>query len=151
MELSKLRRGEMIAAVGGIVLLFSLLFIDWYKVAGLEGTIAGFGAWDHQGFSGTIANLIILAAGIAAVGLAVVTANSSTVALPVAGSALTAGLGIGAVTMILLRMLFQPGPNGLVDLKVGILIALVGALAVAYGGWESMKEEEGPDRSPGRY
>jgi hypothetical protein len=141
MDLSKLRRGELVAAVGGIVLLFVLLFLDWYKVGGIPGAIGGFGAWDHQGFTGTIANLVILAAGVAAVGLAIVTATSRTVALPVAGSALTAGLGIGAVVMVLLRMLFQPGPGELIDLEFAIWVALAGAIAVAVGGWQSMQEE----------
>jgi hypothetical protein len=148
MDLGKIRRGELIAAVGGIVLLIALFFFDWYTAGTEVSTPLGsfsvegdFGAWDGQGFLGTIANLIILAAALAAVGLAVITATSRTVALPVAASALTAGLGIGAVLMVLLRMLFQPGPNDLIDLKFGILLALIGALVVAYGGWQSMQEE----------
>ena len=32
MDLGKLRRGEIIAAVGGIVLLVSMFFVDWYAV-----------------------------------------------------------------------------------------------------------------------
>jgi hypothetical protein len=138
----------MIAAAGGLVLLIALLFVNWYSAGAEVSTPVGsisvegdFGAWDGQGFLGTLANLIILAAGIAAVGLAIVTATSRTIALPVAASALTATLGIAAVAMVLLRMLFQPGQNELVDLKFGILLALFGALVVAYGGWDSMKEE----------
>src|SRR5437667_7277951 len=128
MDLSKIRGGQRIAAAGGVVLLFSLLFLDWYdrtlfqaQIAG-GGTTAGFGAWDGPGALGILANLVILAAGVAAVGLALLTATSRTVALPVAASALTAGLGIAAVAMVVLRILFQPGPNGLVDLKWGIFI-----------------------------
>jgi hypothetical protein len=124
------------------VLLIALFFFKWYDVQStIFATSASFGPWDHQGFLGTIADLIILAAALAAVGLALVTATSRTVALPVAASALTAGLGIGAVAMVLLRMLFQPGPNSQVDIKFGILLALAAALVVAYGGWQSMKEE----------
>lgn len=148
MELSKLRRGELIAAVGGIVLLITLFFLDWYAVDvnistpfGDIGGGAEFGAWDGQGFTGTIANLVILAAAIAAVGLAVVTATSRTVALPVAASALTAGLGIGAVVMVVLRMLFQPGENEFIELRFGIWLALISSAVIAYGGWEAMKEE----------
>ena len=148
MELSKLRRGELIAAVGGIVLLITLFFFDWYAVDvnistpfGDIGGGAEFGAWDGQGFTGTIANLVILAAAIAAVGLAVVTATSRTVALPVAASALTAGLGIGAVVMVVLRMLFQPGENEFIELRFGIWLALISSAVIAYGGWEAMKEE----------
>jgi hypothetical protein len=148
MDLGKIRGGQLIAAIGGIVLLISLLFLNWYGVGASVQTSFGsisvgadFGAWDGQGFAGTIANLIMLAAGIAAVGLALLTATSRTVALPVAASALTAGLGFAAVAMVVLRILFQPGPNAVVDLKFGIFVALVGALAIAYGGWQSMQEE----------
>ena len=148
MDMSRIRRGEMIAAVGGLVLLIVLLFVNWYSAGAQVSTPLGsvnvegdFGAWDGQGFLGTIANLIILAAAVTAVGLAVLTATSRTVALPVAASAMTAALGIAAVVMVLLRMLFQPGPNELIDLKFGIWLALLSAALVAYGGWESMKEE----------
>jgi len=148
MDLSKLRRGELIAAVGGIVLLITLFFFDWYAVDvnirtpfGDVGGGAEFGAWDGQGFTGTIADLVILAAAIAALGLAFVTATSRTVALPVAASALTAGLGIGAVVMVLLRMVFQPGQNEFIELRFGIWLALISSAVIAYGGWEAMKEE----------
>jgi hypothetical protein len=43
--------------------------------------------------------------------------------------------------MILARMVFQPGPNEVVDLKFGILLALIGAAIVTYGGWRAMQEE----------
>ena len=148
MDLSKLRTGELIAAIGGLVLIVCLLFLNWYGVGisvqtpfGDSSVGADFGAWDGQGFLGTLANLVILAAGVAAVGLAVVTAGSRSVALPVAASTLTTTLGIGAVLMVIGRMLLQPGPNGIVDLKYGIFVALVGSVAVAYGGWQGMQEE----------
>lgn len=152
MDFSKLRTGELIAAVGGLILLVAMFAFDWYEVSGGVGALleqfgqtidvdTGIKAWDGQGFFGTIANLVILAAAVAAITLAILTATSSNVALPVAASAITAGLGIGAVAMILLRMVFQPGPNEVVDLRFGILLALVGAAIVAYGGWQSMQEE----------
>src|SRR5687768_14555896 len=149
MDLGKLRRGEMIAAAGGIVLLVAMFFVDWYaggaNVSTPFGDVSveggGFGPWDGQGFTGTIADLVILAAAIAAVGLAVVTATSRTVALPVAASALTAGLGIAAVVMVLLRMVFQPGAHEFVELRFGIWLALISSAVIAYGGWEAMKDE----------
>ena len=149
MDLGKLRRGELIAAVAGIVLLISLFFLDWYAVdinlstpfGDVSGSGLEFGAWDGQGFTGTIANLVILAAAIAAVGLALVTATSRTVALPVAASALTAGLGIAAFVMVFLRMVFQPGDNEFIELRFGIWLALIATAAIAYGGWDSMREE----------
>jgi hypothetical protein len=149
MDFGKLRRGELIAAVGGLLLLITLFFVDWYSAGasvtlplGTTVSVSGdFGPWDGEGFLGFIANIVILAAALSAVGLAILTATSRTIALPVAASALTTALGIGAVLMVLLRMVFQPGPNELIDLKFGILLALIAALIVTYGGWESMKEE----------
>jgi hypothetical protein len=149
MNFGKLRRGELIAAVGGLLLLITLFLVDWYSAGasvtlplGTTVSVSGdFGAWDGEGFLGFIANLVILAAALSAVGLAILTATSRTIALPVAASALTTALGIAAVVMVLMRMVFQPGPNELIDLKFGILLALIAALIVTYGGWESMKEE----------
>jgi hypothetical protein len=148
MDLSKLRTGELVAAIGGLVLLISLLFVNWYGVGGTVDTPFGsfsvggdFGAWDHQGFFGTIANLLILAAALTAILLAVVTATSRTVDLPVASSAVTTGFGITAVVLVLARMLLQPGPNGSVDLKFGIWLALIASVAIAWGGWRAMQDE----------
>lgn len=149
MDIGKLRRGELIAAVGGIVLLIAMFGVDWYAggadvstpFGNVEVEGSGFGPWDGQGFTGTIASLVILAAALAAIGLAVLTATSRTVALPVAASALTAGLGVAAVVMVFLRMIFQPGPNEFVELRFGIWLALISSAVIAYGGWEAMKEE----------
>ena len=151
MDFSKIRTGELIAAIGGLVLLVAMFAFDWYEISGFGGLVEQFGetvgvdtgikAWDGQGFFGTIANLVVLAAGVAAVTLAILTATSRNVALPVAASAITAGFGIGAVVMIVLRMVFQPGPNEVVDLRFGIVLAVFGAAMVAYGGWQSMQEE----------
>jgi hypothetical protein len=38
-------------------------------------------------------------------------------------------------------MVFQPGPNEVVDLRFGIFLALIGAGMIAYGGWQSMQDE----------
>jgi hypothetical protein len=144
MDFGKLRRGELVAAVGGILLLIALFFVDWYSreaVTVITGGSTGVNAWDDLGFFGAIANLVILAAAVAAIALAVLKATSRTIALPVAASAITAALGIAAVIMVLLRMAFQPGPNALTDIKFGIVLALIACLIVAYGGWDAMKEE----------
>ena len=158
MDLSKIRRGELVAAIGGIVLLIALLFLNWYGVGGSVETPLGdfsigaeFGAWDAQGFLGTLANLVILAAGVVAVGLAILTATARTVALPVAAGALTTALGLASVVLIFGRMLFQPGDNDFVGLEFGIFVALAGAVAVTVGGWQSMQEEGPVNARPDRY
>lgn len=156
METSKLRTGEIVAAVGALVLLIALLFLDWYSF-GVDVEIpfgggdisADFGAWDGEGFLGSIFNIIIFVAAAVGIGQAVVKLTSTKVSLPVALSALTAAGGVAAVVMVVLRILIKPdtGPDfsgvpGIsTDLAFGIFVALAGAIVLAVGGWMSMKDE----------
>jgi hypothetical protein len=156
MDLSKVRNSEWLAAAAGLLILVSMFAFDWYQIGGIASPAidalnavgvdarAGIKAWESQGFSGTIGNLVIVAAALSGIGLAVLAATARTVALPVAASALTAQLGAAAVVIVVLRMLFQPGPNEFVDLQAGMFVALVGSALVTYGGWRSMEEEMGP-------
>jgi hypothetical protein len=156
MDLSRVRTSEWLAGLAGLLVLVSMFGFDWYEIGGTAGPAidalgsigvdaeTGIKAWESQGFTGTIANLVILAAAFCGIGLAVLAATSRTVALPVAASALTAQLGAAAVVMVILRMIFQPGPNELVDLQPGIFVALAGSALVTWGGWRSMEEEMGP-------
>lgn len=146
MDRTKLRPADWVAGIGGLLVLISLLFLKWYSFgADIEVPFGGgsfsasIGAWDGQGFLGTIANLVILAAGVVAVGLAVVKLTSSSLSLPVAASALTAAGGFAATAFIVLRIVFRPGSGS--DLEFGIILALIGAVAQAVGGWKAMKEE----------
>src|SRR2546423_9881097 len=103
MDLSKVRPAEWIAGAAGVLILISMFGFDWYEIGGVSlGSFSltpetGIKAWESQGFTGTIANLVILAAALSGIGLAVLAATSRTVALPVAASALTAQLGAAAV------------------------------------------------------
>jgi hypothetical protein len=141
MNLSRLRSGEVAAAIGGFILLLALFAFNWYDYGSLLFGHRGGGAWDSAGFFGVIANLVILAAALVAIALPLMAATSGAPALPVATSAVTAAFGIAAIVMVLGRMLMQPGSNEQVDLDFGIFLALVGAILVAYGGWQSMQED----------
>jgi hypothetical protein len=142
-DLSKVRNAEWLAGIAGLVLLISMFGFDWYEAVRPLGSI-GIKAWDGQGLSGSLANLVILVAALSGIALVVLTATSRTVALPVAASALTAQLGAAAVVMVALRMIFQPGPNEFTELESGIFIALAGAALLTYGGWRAMEEEMAP-------
>lgn len=144
MDRTKLRPAELAAGIGGLIVLIGLLFLKWYSYgADIDTPLGDFsasvGAWDGAGFFGTIANLVIAAAGIVAVGLAVVKMASKSVSLPVAASALTAAGGFAATAFIVLRIIFKPGEGG--SLKFGIFVALVGAVIQAVAGWKAMQEE----------
>src|SRR4051795_13729206 len=121
------------------------MFLEWYaaggttKVAGRDITISvGFTAWEAFG----ITDILLALAALIAIGLAVLPAPRRSPALPVAVSVITATTGILATLLVLYRILNQPGPNEFIEVKLPALFGFVCALAIAAGGWHSMRDEE---------
>jgi uncharacterized membrane protein len=131
-ELSRLRRGDVIAGLGGVALLV-VMFLDWYA--------AGGSAW--QAFS--VSDLILALTAVSGIGLAVLTASRRSPALPVAASVITSTLGAFATLLVLYRILNQPGPNELVEVKLGAFLGFLAVLAVTAGGYLAIRDEEGED------
>jgi hypothetical protein len=143
----------LIAGISGAVLII-VMFLGWWGVPGLDeaveqaqdlaeglGVSVGGGevddsitAWQAADFM----DIIWFITGVVALGLAVATAMSRSVSLPVAASALTAGLGILSTILILYRILDPPYD---LDRKFWVFVGLVAAGGIAYGGWRSMQEE----------
>ena len=147
MELSRLRPGELIAAAGGVALLV-VMFLEWYaaggttRVAGRDIHISvGFTAWEAFG----ITDILLALAALIAIGLAVLTATRRSPALPVAASVITATTGILATLLVLYRILNQPGPNEFIEVKLPAFLGFLSVLAIAAGGWRSMRDEQWED------
>lgn len=130
-------------AGGSAVALFLIMFI--FKWFGLEDAPAGVGgpdAWEAFSF---IDIILLLTIG-AAIAVAVMSAAASSVNLPVAGSALVAGLGILSAVLILFRIIFPPDIEGFgfeigTNPAIGVFLGLIAAAGIAYGGWVAMQEE----------
>jgi hypothetical protein len=167
MDFSRLTQGEKIAGVSGIALILIMFIFDWF---GLKADVAGFtaegsrNAWGSYGFI----DIVLFITVAAAVGLALTSASQTELGLPVAASAIVAGLGILSVVLIIISIISPPDFG--VDLsgtgidhtrKIGVWLGLIAAVGVAYGGWRAMQEEEGtsfgdqadrfrgPDEGPG--
>jgi len=147
MELSRLRPGELIAGAGGVALLV-VMFFDWYAAGGqtqFQGQdfeiSLGFNAW--EAFS--ITDLILALTAVSGIALAVLTASRRSPALPVALSVITTTLGALATLLVLYRILNQPGPNDFIEVKFGAFLGFLSVLAIAAGGFRSMRDEEGED------
>lgn len=150
MDTTRLGRGEMIAAVSAILLLLIMFIFDWFG-----NDFGGANAWE----SFSVIDIILFITIIVAIGLAVMAANAQTVDLPVAGSALVAGLGILSVLLILFRIIDVPDFGGAgaaleeaealgidtggaeIGRKIGVFLGLIAAGGIAYGGYRSMQEE----------
>ena len=148
MDTKRLRTGELIAAIAAL-LLFIVMFLNWFGapevdtgVPGLDvegsaeaaGVDTSLNAWESFGFI----DIVLLVTILVAIGLAVASATGRTVSLPVAASALTAGLGILSTLLILYRILDTPFE---LDREIFVFVGLVLAAAIAFGGWRAMQEE----------
>jgi len=145
-ELTRLRLGDWIAAAGGVALLV-VMFLDWYaaggttEVGGRDIEISvGFNAWQAFG----ITDILLALAALIAIGLAVITATRRSPALPVAASVITTTTGALAVLLVLYRIVNQPGPNEFIEVKFPAFLGFLCVLAIAAGGWLSMRDEEWP-------
>jgi hypothetical protein len=92
-------------------------------------------AWEAFDFI----DLVLMLAVIAGVGLAVLTVAQSNVQLPVAASAITAGIGIVGTVFVIYRIL-DPILVG-AEREIGLYLGLIAVIGVAVGGWLAMQEE----------
>lgn len=148
----KLRAGEAIALVAAI-LLFILMFFDWYGTKAttsaetLGGVISGTGGgtpWDTM----EVIPLFLMLAIVVAVGAAILRLSGSDWKPAIPPAAAVCVLGILAAVLILIRIISPPGPEGALSelafestLKLPVFLALAAALGIAYGGWRAMAEE----------
>jgi hypothetical protein len=148
----KLRAGEAIALVAAI-LLFILMFFDWYgakattSAESLGGVVTGTGggsAWDTL----EVIPLFLMLAIVVTVGAAILRLSGSDWKPAIPPAAAVCVLGILAAVLILIRIISPPGPEGTFSelayestLKLPIFLALAAALGIAYGGWRTMGEQ----------
>jgi len=143
-----LRTGEAIYLVAAI-LLFILMFFDWYGVSWKNGTeaivtsVAGGDAWQTL----EVLPLFLMLTIAVAVGAAFLRASGSDWKPAIPPAAAVCVLGSLAALGILGRMISPPdlGGEGIaygVDLELGIFLALAAALGIAYGGWRAMADED---------
>lgn len=155
MDISKLNQGEKIAGAAGIVLLISL-WLTWFTVNGVNGingaglpggSSVGLGvdrtAWE----SFSITDLILFLTAVVAIGAAVIKATDASISLPIAASAVVAGLGVVGLLLVVFHLFSKPdygAPSGInldVSLAWGYFVGLIAVAAVAYGGYAGMQEE----------
>src|SRR3954453_20259267 len=145
MDLTKLGRGEKIAAISAIVLLFVMFVFDWFGLSVGPFEVSG-NAWDAYSFT----NWVLLITVIAALGLAYLSATNQALNLPIAASAIVTGLGVLSVILILLSLITPPDFGSSVDLsgsgishtrKIGAFIGLITAAVLTFGAWTAMQEE----------
>jgi len=144
MDVNRLTQGEKIAGVSAI-LLFIFMFFDWFSYSisgGSFGISAGGNAWDTLDFI----PIVLLITIIATIANAAIEASESDIETPVHGATVVTVLGAISVLLILFRIIDPPGSSvgGVsvdVSIEFGIIISLLAAAGIAYGGYRAMQEE----------
>jgi hypothetical protein len=129
MDLRRLRTGEWIAGVSGLVLLVTL-FLPWY--ADDAGSRTG---WQSLGALDVVLFLVALAA----LAIPVVTAAERTPAIPLALQSLTTLAGILAVVLVLVRVLNMP--DWAVEREWGLWLGLAVTVGIVTGAFIAIRDE----------
>lgn len=149
MDVKHLRKGEIAAAIGGIVLVIAVFLPAYSPSDNPNATVAGSHAdasiWDAN----SISRVLLLLAAIAPIVLLYIVLRGHELSWP--RGELTAVIGLTASTLVFWSGVIQrPGePSGQVGLSIGWFIAFLGAVAIALGGAVRAAESERRRKPPG--
>jgi hypothetical protein len=125
---ARLRRGELLAGAGAVLLLVFLLAANWY----------GHGAQARTGWQAlTTLRWLLVVTILAAFALVVTQTVRRAPAIPVTLSVIVTVLGLISVLALIYRVLISPAAHE----QAGAYLGLLSALALALGGYLSMREE----------
>jgi cytochrome bd-type quinol oxidase subunit 2 len=123
-----LRPGEILAAAAGVALL-AVMFLEWYAADG-----EAVSAW--EAFS--VTDVVLALVALLAIALAALNVSGRGPAVPVAVAVVTVTLTFVALLLLLYRILNQPGPNDLVEVRAGAWLGLAALAALFAGAWWSI-------------
>ena len=150
-ELTRLRAGEIVAGVGGVLLLVFMFAFEWYGLspklargqAGLPGATAWSG-WQEL----PVVRWLLLVSAVSGILLAYFQATRAAPALPVALSVIVTVLGVLSTIALIVRVWIAPPALpaiGSLERLTGAYLGLLATLALACGGFASMRQEGGTD------
>ena len=139
--MGRLSQGQIIAAVGGIVLLVAM-FLPWVGVSGPSlpsGLPGGVDTTTSENiWKGSSLDIYLLITGVVALLPALLAVTDSAAEFSFV-SAATLLLGLVAVILVI-AFLTVDFPDG-ADRKIGAFIGLGAAVVIAVGGFRAMQEE----------
>jgi type II secretory pathway component PulM len=125
---SRLRRGEVLAGVGAVLLLVFMFAGTWY----------GRGSGSRTGWQAlTDLRWLLAVTIVCALALTITQATRRSPAVPVTLSVIVTVLGLITVLALVFRVLIDAPAHEQVSAYLGLLSALV----LAYGGYASMRQE----------
>jgi hypothetical protein len=149
-DVSRLRRGELIAGGGAVVLLVDLFTLKWYGFKSPYGPTAStlVGSTSSDGWHGLEhGHWLLVVTILIAFALVLFQATRRAPAVPIGiGVILIVVALLDALALIYRVLINQPGPNSLVTEKAGACVGLAAAIAILVGAYLSLREEGLPAR-----
>ena len=135
----RLRSGEALAAAGGLALLV-VMFLGWYThltTSSSSGTGRTLSAWEAF----TVTDVLLLLVALLPLALAVATVTQRAPAIPVGLGVLTMATALIVGLVLLYRILNEPGPDDLVEVRIGAWLGLLCLALIAAGAWIATEDE----------
>jgi hypothetical protein len=132
-DLRRVRHGEWIAGISGVVVLVAL-FLDWYSADG-GGSANG---WE----SFTVTDVLLAIAALFGIALALGAATQRSPAVPQAVGALTVPIAFVAAVAVVVQALSLPEGAG--AREIGLWLGIVATLGVLLGAWRSIGDQSFP-------
>ena len=132
-----MRRAELLAGLGGLLLLVSL-FLPWYGPQDRSLPVADdYTAWQAL----AVIDVLVAILAVPAILVPVLSLATRGPAKAIAIAVIASATGWLAILLVAVRLVFPP--DGL-DLRYGAWLALAGALLAWVGSWLSMRDESTP-------
>jgi hypothetical protein len=144
-----LRRGEPIAALGGLLTLIALA-LPWYGATGpnwsLDAERTPTAAGDLPTFSAftamTVIDFLIAFIALLAILVPIAAAAASGPAKAIAAAVVASAFGWIAILLVLFRIVDLPGEQ--LEVLYGAWLALAGTIVAWVGSWLSLRDESTP-------
>ncbi|MFZ0090059.1 MAG: hypothetical protein WAL63_11155 [Solirubrobacteraceae bacterium] len=134
MRPSRLRAGEIIAAVSALVLLVAMFGLAWLALPASGGARS-----DVDGWTGLpVLRWFLAVSALAGLALAFLQAARRAPALPVVMSVIVTPLAGVTTLLLIVRLLTWNGA-----LQAGAYVGLLAVASLAFGGFRSLREEGG--------
>jgi hypothetical protein len=149
MDFSQLRRGEIAAVVGGLVMILGVFLPAYSPSSNPNAQVVGHHSAASIWQANSISRILVLLAAIAPIVLIYIVLRGHQLSWP--RGELTAVIGLTASTLLFWDGVIQrPGsPSGQIGLDVGWFLSFVGAVAIAVGGAMRAAESERRRKPPG--
>jgi hypothetical protein len=150
----RVRVGELISAGSALLLLVIMFATEWYGVAGVPDPSAARPAiaTAENGFNGlTTVRWVLVVTILAAIGTVLLHASQRAHGTKTDTSRTVAALGTLSAALLVYRVLLVlPAANKVIDQKLGAFLGLLCAFGIAWGGYESIREQRAREDASGK-